>query len=1069
MEFRALGPIELWSAGERRDLGSARARSLLVMLLLTPRTMLPVETLIDRLWDTRPPVKARENLFVYVARLRASLRQAVGDEARLIGVTQGGYLLEVDPEAVDVHRFRRLRRQAAALRASGDYGDAAGLLLEADGLWRGQALAGIGGDWVTRMRDALEEERRGAIIERIECDLELGRHADLVGELRHLLSRYPLDETLVAHQMTALYRTGRQADALSLYRETRSRLIEEQGTEPGAALSGLHLRILGGDPALAISRAGRGGIHVPVADRLPAVGDEFVGRDDELALLTAEHGGNPAIAVIEGMPGVGKTTLAVRVAHMVAGRYPDGVLHLNLHSHDPQSPSLHPTEALHQLLRMVSVPTAQMPKTLDARAALWRAHLTRHRVVVILDDAAGHDQIRPLLPAAGRSLILITTRRRLPGFAGARTVTLDVLPGDEAVALFRRVVGESRALDAEQVTRAVDLCGRLPLAIQVIAGRFAQAGESRLDDLIEEWSQSPAWLAGTGAATSEVIAAFELSYRALEPDHQRLFRRLGASPCTTHSPLATAALADCAPGQAAAALAVLLDCHLVTEAPDGHFRLHDLVRGYAAARARRDDPPAEREQAVSRLLGYYLHAADQADRLLYPLRRRADVKVDHVPAGSPVLENPEGAADWLESEWRNIVQAATYAGRHEWKRECADLSYLLAEFLKIMPYWDEANTVHDLALQSSRYLADPARIARALLALCEVRQQTGRHDTAMSLADEAAVICRSLADVRGEAESLDQTGQAHQRSGRSREAVAYFQQAQILYRTAEDPRGEADTLSHSGIARWHLGRYREASDYLDEALALYRKVGDRRGEAKALNNLGRVHVYNGQYEEALNVYHESLRIFEEIGGPQNEAILWHAIGAAERFRGRHDEALSACRRALTLYRDIGDRPDEADVLNDIGSIYQNTASFDEALVHHQKAQEIAAEVQDPSQQLIALRMIADIHRGSGRPDEALENYSSALKLAREVGNPYEEGKILEGMAELTLCTQRRDVARIVFRQALDIFEQLGVPEAESARTRIQAIDPAVPVRVSQRAPARGVHAADPGETGAGAI
>jgi DNA-binding SARP family transcriptional activator/tetratricopeptide (TPR) repeat protein len=1068
MEFRALGPVELWSADERRDLGSASARTLLVMLLLTPRTMLPVETLIDRLWDTRPPIKARETLSVYIARLRASLRQAAGGEIRLIGGAQSGYLLEVDPEAVDVHRFRRLRRQAAALRASGDYDDAADLLHQADGLWRGQALAGIRGDWVTRMRDVLDEERRAAIIERIECELELGRHADLVGEVGQLLTRYPFDETLIAHQMTALYRTGRQADALSLYRETRRRLVEEQGTEPGTTLSGLHLRILSGDPGLAISPTGRRGLEVPVADPLPVEVAEFVGRENELALLTTEHGDNPAIAIIEGMPGVGKTTLAVRVARMVAGQYPDGVLHLNLHSHGPQSPSLHPTEALHQLLRMLSVPTAQIPKTLDERAALWRAHLSRRRVVVILDDAAGHDQLRPLLPAAGQCLMLITTRRRLPGFAAARTVPLDVLSTDEAVSLFRRVVGESQALDADQVAAAVALCGRLPLAIQVIAGRFAQAGEARLDHLLEEWSQSPAWLADTGAATAEIIAAFELSYRALEPDHQRFFRRLGASPCATHSRLTAAALAGCAPGLAETALAVLLDCHLVTQDPDGQFRLHDLVRGYAAARARRDDDLGEQKRAVSRLLDYYLHTADRADRVLYPLRRRADVQVEHGPARSPAFDRRERAAEWLESEWRNIVQAATYAGRHEWKRECADLGYLLAEFLKIRPYWDEAITVHNLALHSSRYLADRARIARASLALSEVRQQTGQQEAAMSLADEAAAIYRSLDDGRGEAESLDQIGLAHQRNGRSREALAYFEQAQILYQAAEDPRGVADALSHSGIARWHLGRYPEANDHLRDALLLYRAVGDRRGEAKALNNLGRVHVYNGQYEEALVVYQRSLHIFEEIDGPQNQAILWQAIGSTECFRGRHEEALSACRRALKIYRDIGDRPNEADVLNDIGYIYQNAACYDEAYIHHQKAQAIAEEIGDPTQQLIAQRMIADIQRGSGRPDEALDNYTAALKLAREIGNPYEEGKILEGMAELTLCTQRRDVARIVFRQALEIFDRLGVPEAESARTRIQAIDPAFPVRPSQRPSAREVDAADAGATGADA-
>jgi DNA-binding SARP family transcriptional activator/tetratricopeptide (TPR) repeat protein len=1044
MEFRTLGPIELWAAAERRGLGSARARSLLAMLLLTPRTLVPSETLIDRLWDRQPPDKARESLSVYMARLRASLREAVGDEVRLVGRTHGGYLLEVDPDAIDLHRFRRLHRQGAALRASGNHADAAELLYEADALWRGQALAGIRGEWVTRMREVLEEERRAAIIERIGCELELGRHSDLVGELGNLLTRYPLDETLVAHQMTALYRTGRQADALRFYREFRRRLIEEQGTEPGAMLSELHLRMLGGDLRLSVSPAGRHAIRRAVPDTLPVEVTDFVGRDHELALLTGKEGGNPTIAIIEGMPGVGKTTLALRAARLVAERYPDGMIHLNLQSHDLHNPSLQPAEALHRLLRKLSVPVAQIPKTLDELAVLWRAHLSRRRIVVILDDAAGREQIRPLLPVSGQCLFLITTRRRLPGFDDALTITLDVLSTDDAVSLFRKVVGESRVLDTEQVGAAVALCGRLPLAIQVAAGRFAQAAEPKLDDLIEDWSQSPAWIGGgTGTATSEVLAAFELSYRALEPDHQRFFRSLGVSPCGAHSPLAAAALADCTIGQADAALAALLDCHLLTEVADGQVRLHDLVRGYAAARARRDDPQAEQRLAVSRLLDYYLENADRADRVLHPLRRRPGVEVGHLSAACPTVDTREAAVCWLESEWRNIVEVATYAGRHEWKQQCADLSCVLSEFLKVRACWDEAVTLHDLALQCSRYLADPVRTAQASLALSEVRQQTGRHETAISLAEEAGAIYRSLADTRGEAESLDHVGLAHQRTARSREALAYFRQARILFEAAGDSRGVADTLSHSGIACWHLGRYPEANSQLLEALSRYRDLDDLRGEAKVLNNLGRVHLYNGQYGEALAAYQRSLQIFRRIGGPQNEAILYHAIGSVHCSEGKYQEALSACRRALTIYRDIGDLPDEADVLNDIGVIYQSAACYDEAFIHHQKAQLIAEKVGDLSQQLIALRMIADLERGAGRPSEALEQYYSALKLAREIGNPYEEGKILEGIAELTLYTERRDVARIVFRQALDIFERLGVPEAESARTRIEAIDPPV--------------------------
>jgi DNA-binding SARP family transcriptional activator/Flp pilus assembly protein TadD len=1047
MEFRALGPVELWSAGRRQDLGPARARSILAMLLLAPRAIVPVETLIDRLWDTRPPPKARESLSVYVARLRASLREAVGDTVQLVGRARGGYMLEVDPESVDVHQFRRMRLQADALAATGDHDQAAGLLREADGLWRGQALSGIRGDWVAQMRDALEEERRAAILERVGCELELGRHADLVGELRHLLAKYPLDETLVAHQMTALYWIGRPADALSLYRETRSRLVEEQGAEPGPMLSELHQRILGRDPRLAVRPSGQRRVRAATPDTLPPETAEFVGRDEELALLTGESDSIPRIAIIEGMPGVGKTALAVRAARLVCGQYPDGMLYLNLRSHDPGNPSLGPAEALHRLLQMLSVPASQIPETIGQRAALWRAHLSRRRAVVILDDAGGHDQIRPLLPLTGRCLTLITTRRTLPDFGGARSLTLDVLSVAESATLFRRIAGEGRAGDADQVAAAVSLCGRLPLAIELTAGRIARDGPPDLDGLLEELSQSPAWLGGTGAAPPEVTAAFDLSYRALEPDHQRFFRRLGAGPCACLSLPAAAALGGCTLAEAEKALVTLLDCHLLARAPDGQFRFHDLIREYAAARAARDDPEAEQRQAVSRLLDYYLHTADEADRVLYPLRGRPGVQVTQLPAGGPALGTAEDAEGWLEAEWRNILQAARYAGRHEWKQKCADLVHVLTGFMEIKAYWDEAIAAQTAALQASRDLADPARIARASLALSAVRQQTGQHEAAIALGEEAAAIYRELTDRKGEAGALDQIGLAHQRTARSREALAYFQEARILYGAAADPRGIADTLSHCGIASWHLGRYPEAQAHLRAALSLYRDAGDRRGEAKVLNNLGRVHLYNGYHRDALDAYTESLQIFREIGGAQNEAILYHNIGSVHHYKGSYAEALAACRRALAIYRGTGDLPNEADVLNDIGAIYQSAGCDDEALDHHRKAQLIAEEIGDLSQRLIALRAIAGIHRGSGRYGEALDHYHTALRLAREIGDPYEEAKILEGIAESTLSTQRPDAARIVFRQALDIFERLGVPEAASVRLRIESMDPAFAARI----------------------
>src|SRR5690349_23739190 len=452
MEFRVLGPIELWSADRQHDLGPARERCVLAILLLTPGTIVPADTLIDRLWDARPPAKARESLSAYIARLRGSLRQAVGAGVQLAGRARG-YLLDVDPEAVDLHQFRRLRRQADVLAADGDHDQAAALLREADRLWRGQALAGIAGGWVTRMRDSLEEERRAAILERVECELALGRHAGLVGELHHLLVAYPLDETFLAHQMTALYRSGRPGDALGLYRETRARLVEEQGTEPGSALAELHQRILRRDPELAGKPAARVlppdnlPARVLPPDTLPPETAELVGRDTELSQLTGEQGDAPRVSVIVGRPGVGKTALAVHAARLLAGQYPDGVLYPNFHSHDPGSPSLDTAEALRRLLQMLPLPATQIPEPAMERAALWRAQLSRRRAVVILDDTASLDQIGPLLPAGGRSLILVTSRYRIPDLTDARALTLDVLSVDDAVALFRRIAGGGRTHD----------------------------------------------------------------------------------------------------------------------------------------------------------------------------------------------------------------------------------------------------------------------------------------------------------------------------------------------------------------------------------------------------------------------------------------------------------------------------------------------------------------------------------------------------------------------------------------------------------------------------------------------
>lgn len=1039
MEFRLLGPIELWSAGEQYDLGPARERGVLAILLLSPRTIVPAEVLIDRLWDARPPAKARESLSAYVTRLRGRLQHARVDRSRLVARAHG-YLLDVDPESIDLYQFRRLCRQAGALAESGDPEHAASLLRDADELWHGQALAGLAGDYVLRMRGSLEEERRAAILQRIELELATGRHAGHVGELGELLAQYPLDEAVTAAQMKALYRSGRPSDALDLYRDTRVHLIEELGTEPGLMLSELHQRILRGDPQLSLTLAGKGLGHASQPDTLPPGIDDFVGREAEIRLLTSEQHSTPRVAVIKGMPGVGKTALAVQAARSAGEAYPDGTLYLCFHSHDPAHPPLDAAGALRRLLQMLAIPADGIPAEIGKRAALWQAQLARRRAVVVLDDVAEADQIQAIVPRASECLVLITSRRRLSALNDTSMLTLSVLPARDAITLFNRVAGPERVGDPDQVAEVVRLCGRLPLAITLTASRFAQGDPPTLAGLVDELSYLPTYGSAAGPGGHQVVSAFDLSYRGLTQDQRRFFRRLGVHPCALISPHAAAALTGHPLPATRAALAALLDHHLLTRATASQFRFHDLIRGYAEACARREDPEHEQREAVGRLLDYYLQTADRADRVLYPHRRRMQVPVTHPPADSPAVETQEDAAGWLDLEWRSILQAGQYAGEHEWKRQCADLTHVLAGFLETRAHWDEAIAAHTLALQACRDLDDPARIARAALELSVVSQQTGRHEATLLLAEEAAAIYSSRGDGRGRAEAVDRIGMAHYYSARFREALAYFHDATELYRACGDRHGVAVTLDHTGITCGYLGRYPDAIGHLREALELYRDIGDRRGEAKVLNNTGNVHEHLGFHRDALQNYRLALEIFQEIGGRWNRAILHSNMGGIHRYKGNYPEALIDYRRALAIYRDIGDLRHHAGALHDIGCVYQCLEQYGEALIHHQKALSIAEQIGDSYVQVIALYGIGDAHRGSGRHAEALDRYGAALRLAREIGEPYEEAKILEGIAETKLRTRRTDAARIALRQALDIFERLGVSEAELVRVRIEALE-----------------------------
>ena len=1001
---------------------------------------MPHEVLVDRLWGLNPPAKAAGDLRAYVSRLNRRLRQVADDGTRLVAQSHG-YALAVDPQSVDLHRFRSYGRQADALARSGDDEQAISLLQAGDALWRGRALEDLAGDWAARMRAGLEEERRLAIVKRVDLQLRLGCHLELIGELNRLTDDYPLDEALIGHQMTALYRAGRQADALRVYRDAHDCLAAE-GIEPSPALAHLHRAILRHDPGLAITPVFRRPGRERQPDTLPPECGDFVGRAEEIRQIIqqSERENGPLIHVIEGMPGVGKTTLAVQAAHRLARRYPDGQLFLDFRAHAPGQMPLRAGEALHRLLEMLGVPAAGIPHGARERANLWQAELVHRRLAVVLDDVGELEEAGPALPVTGDSLIIITSRLRQPPRESATSQVLGVLPIDDAVALFTRVSGR-QVSEADQVARAVTMCGRLPLAIWVSACWLRHGNLPGLPELLDELSRLAGGHRLPGSLGQQITSAFEISYQGLSRSQRSLFRCLGISPCEETSVHAAMALTKRGRADVRNELGALLDRHLVTESSPGRYRLHDVIHAYAASRSVEDDTESDRRNATGRLLHYYLETARKTSHAVFAWDGRVPGSGDGSDAGSPAITTLAAGREWLKSEWHNILLLARYAARHEWKQQCADLTDSLAQFLETNGLWDEASEAHSLALQACRDVGDHSRAARAAVRLATVELLTGQQEPALLHANEAVALYRRLGDRCGEAAALDLIGISCYQAARFRAALAHHQESADICRDTGDTHGMALALCHAGMAYSSLGRFTDVVRNFNQALTLYQRIGNKRGQALMLNNIGSAQYEQGLYRDAMRNFEESRRIFQELelGELQNFAVLEHNMGTIRDYKGDHDSALAMYRKAYTTYRAIGDLRLQACVLCDIGSAYQGKEYYEEALAHHERAKSIAERIGERSMYVKALCGIAEAEQGSGRNDAALDTFRQAFGIAREIESPALQARALQGMGNTLLHIKDARSARIYWRQALDIWRQLGAPEAASLEIRLETL------------------------------
>lgn len=602
MRFGILGPLRV--GGGESTVTAGRDRIVLAMLLLRAGRLVPVDELVDAVWEDRPPATARAQLQTCVSRLRRRFTE-LELAPDLIVTDPAGYGVRTAPTDLDAEVFTRGVEAARAAATAGRLVDARAEFRAALALWRGPALGGIPSRSVRRRAQALDEQRLTVLEECVDVELRLGRAAELIGELAESVDQHPVRERLRGQLMLALSAVGRQADALAVYREGRRTYADELGIEPGAELQELHQRVLAGDLALA-GREARP--TVPVRSLPRAIGD-FTGRQQTMARLVKEVEAGARIQLIDGMAGSGKTTLAVHLATALADEYPDAQLYIDLHGHSERTP-LTPAAAVATLLRQLGVPAERVPMSQDDRLALWRSELAGRRALLVLDNAATADQVTPLLPNGSHCLILITSRRRLVGVDEGRPSSLPVLDSDEAVELLGRVVGVARvAAEPEAATEVVRRCGHLPLAIRLAGARLAHRPHWRIADLAERLASRPDPLAEFEVGERSVGRAFALSYAQVSPVAQRAFRLLGLHPGVRFDTPVAAALTGQSLPKAQDLLDELVDANLVEETEPGRYRLHDLVREYARTLVAEPGREGERRDGIAGLLDHHLHVA----------------------------------------------------------------------------------------------------------------------------------------------------------------------------------------------------------------------------------------------------------------------------------------------------------------------------------------------------------------------------------------------------------------------------------------------------------------------------